>query len=159
MAWLAHGSDYGGSLRSPTTFCSIVGMRPSRKNSSNFRDFGSNTGCKWSNGKKCERLTLFFDVLLGQTYKDPTSIPKEEKSFLDNALEVKKPRKVAISQDLDNSSSRHNNKRICCEAGKELEKLGIVVEEASPDLSDAPYTSQILRAFSFYVNLNTIYRK
>ena len=27
--WLAHGSDHGGSLRRPGTYCSVVGLRPS----------------------------------------------------------------------------------------------------------------------------------
>ncbi len=47
---------------------------------------------------------------------------------------------------------------VVLDVGKTLEKHGIIVEEAHPDLKEAPVTSKILRSLAFYVNLKSQYK-
>ena len=161
MAWLAHGSDFGGSLRNPASFCSVVGMRPSPgRVACNPSGILSQTlGVNGPMARNVLDLALFFDAMIGEKTKDPISIPIPNRSFLSYAQERKKPVKVAISQDLGLPPVDLVIREKILKIGKILEKQGIIVEEANPNLSQAPFVSRTLRAFSFYVNLKSQYIK
>ena len=159
MAWLAHGSDFGGSLRNPASFCSVVGMRPSpgRVASNPSGILNQTLGVNGPMARNILDLALFFDAMIGETTKDPVSIPIPNRSFLSHAKERRKPLKVAISQDLGLPPVDQVIREKILEVGKILERQGIIVEEAAPNLSQAPFVSKTLRAFSFYVNLKSQY--
>src|SRR5690606_36250912 len=68
MAWVAHGSDLGGSLRDPASFCGIVGMRPSpgrvaKSPGALVEDMLSVEGPM---ARTVEDLALMFDAMTGE---------------------------------------------------------------------------------------------
>ena len=159
MAWLAHGSDFGGSLRNPASFCSVAGLRPSpgrvASNTSGIID--QTLGVNGPMARNILDLALLFDAMLGENYKDPVSFPEPNMSFLSHAKEKRKPLKIAISNDLGLPPVDPIIRKKINEIGVELQKKGIIVEEAHPDLSKAPFVNEALRSFSFYVNLKLQY--
>ena len=159
MAWLAHGSDFGGSLRNPASFCSVAGLRPSpgrvASNTSGIID--QTLGVNGPMARNILDLALLFDAMLGENYKDPVSVPEPNMSFLSHAKEKRKPLKIAISNDLGLPPVDPIIRKKINEIGVELQKKGIIVEEAHPDLSKAPFVNETLRSFSFYVNLKLQY--
>jgi len=159
MAWLAHGSDFGGSLRNPASFCSVAGLRPSpgrvASNTSGIID--QTLGVNGPMARNILDLALLFDAMLGENYKDPVSFPEPNMSFLSHAKEKRKPLKIAISNDLGLPPVDPIIRKKINEIGVELQKKGIIVEEAHPDLSKAPFVNETLRSFSFYVNLKLQY--
>ena len=159
MAWLAHGSDFGGSLRNPASFCSVVGLRPSpgRVASTASGIIDQTLGVNGPMARNILDLALFFDAMIGENYKDPVSLPKPKETFLSHAKEKRKPLKVAISKDLGLPPVDRIIREKITSIGVDLEKNGIIVEEAHPDLSKAPLINQTLRAYSFYVNLKSQY--
>src|SRR6195952_2072064 len=102
MAWLAHGSDMGGSLRNPASFCGIVGMRPSigRVAHTPVAAIDRNLGVQGPMARDVEDLALLLDPLSGEHPGDPLSLPVLPNSFLSAARSGRKPKRIAYSPDL-----------------------------------------------------------
>ncbi len=75
-AWLAHGSDMGGSLRNPASFCGIVGMRPSigRVAHTPAAAIDRNLGVQGPMARNVEDLALLLDAMSGEDPADPLSL-------------------------------------------------------------------------------------
>ena len=73
MAWVAHGSDLGGSLRNPASFCGVTGMRPSpgRVAATVFSKIDSTLGVEGPMARNVEDLALLFDAMVGEEPADP----------------------------------------------------------------------------------------
>ena len=102
MAWLAHGSDMGGSLRNPASFCGIVGLRPSigRVAHTPAAAIDRNLGVQGPMARNVEDLALLLDAMSGEHPADPLSLPVLPTSFLSAARSGSKPKRIAYSPDL-----------------------------------------------------------
>jgi amidase len=161
MAWVAHGSDMGGSLRNPASFCGVVGMRPSlgRVARSPGAQIDATLSVEGPMARNVEDLALLFDAMIGENPGDPLSAPKPPTSFLDAARSEWRPRKVAYSADLGITPVDPEVAAITRAAAERLAGQGIVVEEAHPDFSEAHECFQILRALSFATSRGKLLRE
>jgi amidase len=151
MAWLAHGSDMGGSLRNPASFCGIVGMRPSigRVARSPEGTIDMNLSQHGPMARNVEDLALLLDAMSGEEAGDPLSLPRVT-SFLDAARSPWRGKRVAWSVDLGITKVDPEVAAITAKAAARFAELGAVVEEAHPDFSEAHDCFQTLRAYDFF---------
>ncbi len=157
MAWVAHGSDLGGSLRNPASFCGVVGMRPSpgRVAATPGTRIDSTLGVEGPMARNVEDLALLFDAMVGEEAADPISLPSDGTSYLKAARSGWKPKRVAISRDLGLPPVDREVADIVMRAAGKLEAEGVIVEEAHPDLHEAYDCAQTLRALS-YANMRPL---
>lgn len=158
MAWLAHGSDMGGSLRNPASFCSIVGLRPTpgRVAQSRTTKVDSTLSVQGPMARCVEDLALLLDAMTGAAFGDPLSKPKPSTSFLAAFRSGWRPRRVAYSSDLGITPVDPEVARITRSAAERLAQYGIGVEDAHPDFSGAHESFQTLRALSFAVSYGAL---
>ncbi len=158
MAWVAHGSDMGGSLRNPASFNSVCGMRPSpgRVATSRGGKVDGNMGQEGPMARNVEDLALLFDAMCGEEPGDPVSKPRPQKSYLDQCRSGWKPKKVAFSRDLGITPVDPEVAKIVEAAARRFEDAGVIVEEAHPDLSEAHECFQILRALSYATGMKPL---
>lgn len=154
MAWVAHGSDLGGSLRNPASFCGTVGLRPSpgrvAKTPGAIPDDTLNV--EGPMARTVADLALLLDAMAGEEARDPISLPKPVVSFSEAIREPKRLRKVAFSADLGLTPVDPEVAEICRAAAMRFVDLGVPVEDAHPDLSGGHETFQVLRAAWFAAN-------
>src|SRR5947207_8600411 len=160
MAWLAHGSDMGGSLRNPASFCGVVGMRPSigRVAHTPVAKIDRNLGVQGPMARNVEDLALLLDAMSGEHPADPLSLPALPDSFLSAARSGGKPKRVAYSPDLRITPVDPEVAAITRKAASRLAEAGAIVQEAHPDLREAHECFHILRAFDFAVSKAALLR-
>jgi amidase len=160
MAWLAHGSDMGGSLRSPASFCGVVGLRPSIGRVAHTPKFAidRNLGVQGPMARNVEDLALLLDAMSGEHPADPLSLPVLPNSFLSAARSGSKPKRVAYSPDLGITPVDPEVVAVTRKAAQRFAEAGIIVEEAHPDLREAHECFHVLRAFDFALSKAALLR-
>ena len=161
QVWLATGGDFGGSIRTPSSFCSTVGLRPSpgmvpRAQKQPFSAL-SVEGPMARNVADC---ALMFDCESGAHPLDPLSHPAPVASYAAAAARPHKPARVAFSVDLGVAPVIHREVRAVCEsAARKIAGDGVMVEEAHPDLSDAVRNFLVLRGAIYIARIAPLLEK
>jgi len=150
QAWLAQGSDMGGSLRNPASFCGVVGLRPApgRVPKGPGAEPFATLSVNGPMARNVGDIGLLLDAMAGPDRRDPRAQPGNG-GFRAQAEAPVVPRRVAFSRNLGITPVDPEVAAICEAAAKRFEAMGATVEEAHPDFTGAHEAFQTLRAISF----------
>ncbi|HET8599213.1 MAG TPA: amidase [Segeticoccus sp.] len=152
MTALAEGSDMGGSLRNPASFCNVVGLRPSPGRVATWpsRTPWQTMSVQGPMGRTVTDAALLLSVLAGPDPRDPISLTEPGASFaapLDRDLTGLR---LAWSPDLGGTVRTASCVvEALAPQVSVFTELGCHVEEASPDFTDAEEVFRTLRAWQF----------
>jgi amidase len=153
--WLAQGTDHGGSLRRPGTYCSVVGIRPSpgRVTRGAVNNLFSPLSVQGPMARNIPDLALFLDTMAGYCPLDPLTFDAPAISFVAALDRAGPPKRVAYSPDYKGELLVERETRAICEAAvRRFEDLGCIVEEYAPDLGAVEEAFMVLRSQHFVVD-------
>ena len=101
----ATGTDTGGSIRQPASFCGVVGIKPTYGLCSRWGiiAFASSLDQAGPITKTVEDAAALFEIIAGHDPKDSTSSIKENESFFDNLNSSVKGMKIGIPREFKRS--------------------------------------------------------
>lgn len=151
MLPLADGSDLGGSLRNPASFCNVVGFRPSPgRVPSHPAMLGWNTlPVEGPMARTVQDLALLLSVMAGPDDRSPISINEPSSVFSKPLQRDFKGARVAWSRNLGRYPAQPVVNEVCDKARPVFEELGCQVDDGEPDFSGADEIFQTLRAWAF----------
>ena len=135
----ALGSDTGGSIRQPASYCGVVGMKPTYGTVSRYGliAYGSSLD---QIGPLCKDVTdcaTIMEVIAAHDPKDSTSVEREDTDFTSALVDDVKGLRIGIPRDYFGEGLDPEVKEAVLNAAKVLESKGAVVEEF--DLSLVEY--------------------
>ncbi|BBY21100.1 amidase [Mycobacterium stomatepiae] len=148
MVPLADGSDMGGSLRNPASFCNVVGLRPTPGRAPNPSEIAAWFSLPVSGpmARTVEDLTLMLGTIAGFDRRCPYSIKEDLKLDPEQSIAGLH---VAWSPDLGSLPVDHRTMEVTARAPKVLEQLGAHVEQVDLDLSGAEEAFRTYRAWYY----------
>lgn len=159
---LSDGSDMGGSLRIPASFCNIVGFRPSvgvlpMVPTRNAWAWLGRTGVM---ARDVEDVALGMDVVAGAHPAVPYPFPLGATRFSDPLERDLTGLRIAWSPDFGLGVPVEKEVLRVLESQLQVfVELGAVVEEAAPDLHDADEVFATTRAFDFLLAYGALLEK
>jgi amidase len=153
MVPIAHGSDIGGSIRIPASYCGGVGFKPSRMRVSvgpTVDEGGFGYSMNHIQARTVRDSAGMLDCLAIPLAGDPFVIPKPDQPYA--ALIKRKPRKLRIGIILDELVGVKVDpevRKAVEKAGKALAGMGHRVEQASASLGGVDMLKTIRDLFFF----------
>ncbi|MEZ4585006.1 MAG: amidase [Gemmatimonadales bacterium] len=155
MVPLADGSDLGGSLRNPASFCNVVGFRPSAGRVPTWpaEDAWFTMGVDGPMARTVEDAALLLSVLAGPDPRSPLARSEPGRSFAPPLHRQVKGTRIAWVRDLG-LPFEPAVRAVVDRARPVLESLGCVVEDAEPSLTGAEEVFSTWRAWYFAMRLS-----
>ena len=147
-AWLSHGSDMAGSLRTPANFCGVTSLRPSPgriKYDSEFMPFDI-LSADGPMARTLDDLALFADVMFDspdQSMQTATAHPLE-------------PEKIAVSHDLGITEISNDIGDLFEAFIDNLSAVSPKIIESAPDLNGVDECFDTLRAHNYAIGLEEV---
>ena len=135
----ALGSDTGGSIRQPSSFCGVTGIKPTYGTVSRYGliAYGSSLDQIGPVAKDVTDCATILEVISSYDEKDSTSVKRDDYDFTSALVDDVKGMKIGIPRDYFTQGLDSEVKEAVLKAAKTLESKGAVVEEF--DLSLVEY--------------------
>ena len=135
----ALGSDTGGSIRQPSSFCGVTGLKPTYGTVSRYGliAYGSSLDQIGPVGKDAADCAAVLEAIASHDPKDSTSMKRDSYDFLSALDEGVRGLRIGIPRDYFGDGLDEEVKSHILEAAKVLESKGAVLEEF--DLSLVEY--------------------
>lgn len=126
MAYAALGSDTGGSIRQPASYCSVVGLKPTYGLISRYGliAFASSLDQIGPFGKTVEDAAIMLNVIAGHDKKDTTSADLEKKDYTKSLVNDVKGMKIGIPVTFVNDGINNDVKEAYDNSVNTLKELG-----------------------------------
>jgi amidase len=150
---LAHGSDIGGSIRIPASFCGGVGLKPSRGRVSfgpMLDENGYGLAQNFVQTKTLRDAAALLDVLAVPQLGDPFIIPRPNRPWAEIAREPPRPLRIGISTEpIMGVATDPQVAAAVQRTARLLEGMGHVVEPVTPAVDGAAAMRSMMDVWYF----------
>jgi amidase len=160
MAPLADGTDMGGSLRNPASFCNVVGLRPSPGRVPQWptaNPFNALT-VAGPMARTVADVALLLAATAGADPRDPLAIEQDPARFLDSLARDFNGVRIAYAPTWGGLPVERAVLQALERQLPVFADLGAVVEPACPDFTGADASFQALRGQAFAVGYEAVLR-
>ncbi|PYP60279.1 MAG: amidase [Gemmatimonadetes bacterium] len=156
MIALAEGTDLGGSLRIPASFCGVVGLRPSVGLVPTYPAewLWDSLQVEGPMARTAEDIALMLQAVSGPSPMSPLAQPRDGRDFVAAvARGISTGLRVAYCPDVAKIGIAPEIEKVCGSAARGLHDAGVNVEEIDRDLSFARQAFLSLRGLWFVAQL------
>ena len=130
-AYAALGSDTGGSIRQPASYCGVTGIKPTYGAVSRYGliAYASSLDQIGPIGRSVSDCAALLEIIAGHDAKDSTSVPELSTDYTEALQCDVKGMKIGIPRGYFGKGLNEEVKEAVLKAARRLEELGAVVEE------------------------------